>query len=109
VDLRSKVKRLKLSKQSKFPVYGHISKLITKFSVLISADIHIRFHAQSLGDQHNANNLSSGLMTFFCCPPSVFVISGWPGGGETFLRAQIKTTHLVVSLHELKGVPLVLI
>jgi hypothetical protein len=67
VDLRSKVKRLKLSKQSKFPVSGHISKLITKFSVLISADIHIRFHAQSLGDQHNANNLSSGLMTFFWC------------------------------------------
>ena len=33
VDLRSKVKRLKLSRQSKFPVYGHISKLITKFSV----------------------------------------------------------------------------
>jgi hypothetical protein len=107
VDLRSKVKRLKLSKQSKFPVSGHISKLITKFSVLISADIHIRFHAQSLGDQLNANNLSSGLMTFFWC--SIWICYfPVPLGGETFLRTQIKTTCLVVSLHGLKGMPLVL-
>jgi len=37
-------------------------------------------YAQSLGDKHHANNLSSGLMTFFWCPIWICwfrVAGGW--------------------------------